>query len=107
MKKKLYLWIILCAPFVFICYSVIYSVWTLKGKVSSSFKVCEQPLVMLKQAHFVLGTMSELTLQYFLTRGRIERRDAAEVSWCHGVNSRSRLKEALSGNPAQASTPNP
>lgn len=62
---------------------------------------------MLKQAHFVSGTMSELTLQYFLTRGRIERRDAAEVSWCHGVNSRSRLKETLSGNPAQAVTPNP
>lgn len=42
--------------------------------------------------------MSEQTLQYFLSRGRIERRDAAEISWCHGVNSRSRLMEALSGN---------
>lgn len=109
MKKKLRLSIVLCVVFVFIC-STFYSVWTLKGKVRLSFKLCEPPLifstvgrpdVMLKQAHFVSGTMSEQTLQYFLIRARIER-DAAEVSWCHGVNSRSRLMEALSGKP-----PNP
>lgn len=41
--------------------------------------------------------MSEQTLEYFLSRGLMKRRDAAEVSWSHAVNSRSRLAEALSG----------
>ncbi|XP_060893454.1 protein FAM151B isoform X1 [Labrus mixtus] len=41
--------------------------------------------------------MSERTLEYFFSRGRIERRDAAEVSWSHAVNNRSRLTEALTG----------
>ncbi|XP_029685536.1 protein FAM151B-like isoform X1 [Takifugu rubripes] len=39
-----------------------------------------------------------MTLQYFLSRGLIRSSDAAEVSWCHGVNSRSGLMEALSGS---------
>lgn len=70
------------------------------------FSTVGGPDVMLKQAHFVSGRMSEQTLQYFLIRGRIERRDAAEVSWFHGVNSRSRLMEALSGRPPRPLTPN-
>ncbi|KAM7018594.1 protein FAM151B isoform 1-T2 [Tautogolabrus adspersus] len=41
--------------------------------------------------------MSERTLEYFFSRGKIERRDAAEVRWSHAVNSRSRLTEALTG----------
>uniref|UniRef100_A0A674PLJ3 Family with sequence similarity 151 member B n=1 Tax=Takifugu rubripes TaxID=31033 RepID=A0A674PLJ3_TAKRU len=41
---------------------------------------------------------STMTLQYFLSRGLIRSSDAAEVSWCHGVNSRSGLMEALSGS---------
>uniref|UniRef100_H3CG22 Family with sequence similarity 151 member B n=1 Tax=Tetraodon nigroviridis TaxID=99883 RepID=H3CG22_TETNG len=47
---------------------------------------------------FVPGQMSERTLRYFRSRGRIDGSDAAEVRWCHGVNSRSRLAEALSGS---------
>lgn len=106
-KKKLRLLIVVCVSFLFISYSVFY-LWTLKGKVRSSSNLCEPPLIFssaggprvrLKRTHLFSGTMSEQTLQYFLVRGRIGRRDAAEVSWCHGVNSRSRLMEALSGNP--------
>ncbi|XP_054467615.1 protein FAM151B [Anoplopoma fimbria] len=41
--------------------------------------------------------MSDQTLEYFLNRGRIKKRDAAEVRWSHAVNSRSRLTEALTG----------
>ncbi|CAN9512751.1 unnamed protein product [Ophioblennius macclurei] len=41
--------------------------------------------------------MSDLTLDYLCGRGLIRRRDAAEVSWSHAVNSRRRLQEALSG----------
>lgn len=43
-----------------------------------------------------------MTLQYFLSRGLIRSGDAAEVSWCHGVNSRGALMEALSGNHGNA-----
>uniref|UniRef100_G3NHS9 Menorin-like domain-containing protein n=2 Tax=Gasterosteus aculeatus aculeatus TaxID=481459 RepID=G3NHS9_GASAC len=40
--------------------------------------------------------MSDHTLRYFsLRHGR--RRDAADVTWSHAVNSRSRLAEALTG----------
>lgn len=42
--------------------------------------------------------MSEQTLEYLMSRGHIQRRDAAEVSWSHAVNSRSRLTEALTGH---------
>ncbi|XP_069001453.1 protein FAM151B isoform X2 [Embiotoca jacksoni] len=41
--------------------------------------------------------MADRTLDYFLSRGKIKRRDAAEVRWEHAVNSRRRLTEALSG----------
>lgn len=41
--------------------------------------------------------MSEQTLDYFSRQSRIRGRDAAEVTWSHAVNSRSRLAEALTG----------
>uniref|UniRef100_UPI0037E76E43 protein FAM151B isoform X1 n=2 Tax=Semicossyphus pulcher TaxID=241346 RepID=UPI0037E76E43 len=41
--------------------------------------------------------MSEQTLDYFFSRRKIQRRDAADVRWSHAVNSRSGLTEALTG----------
>lgn len=41
--------------------------------------------------------MCDQTLEYFLSLGQIKKRDAADVSWSHAVNSGSRLAEALSG----------
>ncbi|XP_042344598.1 protein FAM151B [Plectropomus leopardus] len=41
--------------------------------------------------------MSDQTLEYFLCRGDIRMRDAAEVRWSHAANSASRLTDALSG----------
>lgn len=41
--------------------------------------------------------MCERTLEYFLSRGQIQKRDAAQVRWSHAVNNRSSLTEALTG----------
>ncbi|XP_071392175.1 protein FAM151B [Centroberyx affinis] len=41
--------------------------------------------------------MYDQTLEYFLSRGQVGRRDAAEVRWSHATNSRNRLTEALTG----------
>ncbi|XP_013771445.1 protein FAM151B isoform X2 [Pundamilia nyererei] len=41
--------------------------------------------------------MRDQTLDYFFSRSFITRMDAAEVSWSHAANSRSRLAEALTG----------
>ncbi|XP_053181174.1 protein FAM151B [Scomber japonicus] len=41
--------------------------------------------------------MCEQTLDYLVSLGEIEKRDAAQVRWAHAVNSRSSLKEALTG----------
>lgn len=109
-KKNQRLPIILSGIFVFITISAFYSVWTLEGKERLSFKLWEVAAYILprwreaKQAPLVSGAMSEQTLRYFRARGRIERRDAAEVRWCHAVNSRSKLTEALSGSPPQPPT---
>lgn len=43
------------------------------------------------------GGMRDQTLDYFFSRSFITRMDAAEVSWSHAANSRSRLAEALTG----------
>uniref|UniRef100_A0A665TV32 Family with sequence similarity 151 member B n=1 Tax=Echeneis naucrates TaxID=173247 RepID=A0A665TV32_ECHNA len=42
-------------------------------------------------------TMSDQTLDYFLSLMRISRRDAAEVTWAHAVNSRRKLEDTLTG----------
>ncbi|XP_055017441.1 protein FAM151B isoform X2 [Boleophthalmus pectinirostris] len=39
--------------------------------------------------------MSDSTLHYFLGLGLIQREDAADITWAHAVNSRSKLTEAL------------
>ncbi|XP_030579565.1 protein FAM151B [Archocentrus centrarchus] len=43
------------------------------------------------------GRMCDQTLDYFFSRSLIKRRDAAEVSWWHAANSRSKLTQALTG----------
>lgn len=41
--------------------------------------------------------MSDQTVEYFLGRGLIKREDAADVTWSHAVNSKTKLAEALEG----------
>lgn len=41
--------------------------------------------------------MSEQTLEYFLNKGTIRRKDAANIEWYHAANSKSKLMEALQG----------
>ncbi|KAK7933742.1 hypothetical protein WMY93_004638 [Mugilogobius chulae] len=41
------------------------------------------------------GEMSDRTLDYFLALGLIKREDAADITWAHAVNSRSKLSQAL------------
>lgn len=41
--------------------------------------------------------MSEHTLEYFLNKGTIKRKDAADIEWYHAANSKSKLIEALQG----------
>ena len=45
------------------------------------------------------GEMSEETLAYFLSRGLVASRDAAEVKWAHAANSKHKLAQALQGEP--------
>ncbi|XP_054593754.1 protein FAM151B isoform X2 [Nothobranchius furzeri] len=44
-----------------------------------------------------LETMCDQTLEFFWNRKQLTRRDAAEVSWSHAVNSRRALTRALTG----------
>lgn len=44
------------------------------------------------------GSMSEQTLEYFLNKGTIRRKDAANIEWYHAANSKSKLMEALQGS---------
>ncbi|XP_072521264.1 protein FAM151B [Salminus brasiliensis] len=46
------------------------------------------------------GSMGDRTLDYFLQKGAIPERDAADVDWYHAANNRSKINEALQG-PAQ------
>lgn len=39
--------------------------------------------------------MSDRTLEYFKGLGLIKREDAADITWAHAVNSKSKLSEAL------------
>ncbi|XP_055055095.2 protein FAM151B [Misgurnus anguillicaudatus] len=41
------------------------------------------------------GSMPEQTLEYFLNKGTIQRKDAADIEWCHAANSKSKLTDAL------------
>ncbi|KAM8885503.1 protein FAM151B isoform 2-T6 [Spinachia spinachia] len=41
--------------------------------------------------------MSDHTLQYFIGLRHLKRRHAADITWSHAVNSRSRLAKALAG----------
>ncbi|XP_048043540.1 protein FAM151B isoform X1 [Megalobrama amblycephala] len=46
----------------------------------------------------VVGSMSEHTLEYFLNKGTIQRKDAADIEWYHAANSKSKLIEAIRGS---------
>ncbi|KAI4884299.1 hypothetical protein NFI96_026910 [Prochilodus magdalenae] len=46
------------------------------------------------------GSMGDLTLDYFLKKGAIQGRDAADINWYHAANSKDKINEALQG-PAQ------
>lgn len=41
--------------------------------------------------------MSEHTLEYFVNKGTIQTKDAADIEWYHAANSKSKLTEALQG----------
>lgn len=41
--------------------------------------------------------MSDRTLEYFVSEGKIEERDAADVLWSHAANSRAKIAAALTG----------
>ncbi|XP_067296300.1 protein FAM151B isoform X2 [Pseudorasbora parva] len=42
--------------------------------------------------------MSGHTLEYFLNKGTIQRKDVADIEWYHAANSKSKLIEALRGS---------
>ncbi|XP_077097118.1 protein FAM151B isoform X1 [Siphateles boraxobius] len=65
--------------------------------VIASFFVCYLKLQTLSNSK-VAGSMSEHTLEYFLNKGTIKRKDAADIEWYHAVNSKSKLIEALGGS---------
>ncbi|XP_036454717.1 protein FAM151B isoform X2 [Colossoma macropomum] len=44
--------------------------------------------------------MRDHTLDYFLKKGTIQERDAADINWYHAANSKDKINEALQG-PAQ------
>uniref|UniRef100_A0A4W4GI86 Menorin-like domain-containing protein n=1 Tax=Electrophorus electricus TaxID=8005 RepID=A0A4W4GI86_ELEEL len=46
------------------------------------------------------GSMRDQTLDYFLRKGAIHDRDAADINWYHAANSRDKINEAIKG-PAQ------
>lgn len=52
----------------------------------------------LKLQSISKGSMSEQTLEYFLNKGTIRRKDAADIEWYHAANSKSKLMEALRGS---------
>ncbi|TRY65920.1 hypothetical protein DNTS_026617 [Danionella cerebrum] len=52
----------------------------------------------LKPNSEVLSSMGEQTLEYFLSKGKIPRKDAADIEWCHAANSKNKLTEALQGS---------
>ncbi|OCU02356.1 hypothetical protein XELAEV_18008119mg [Xenopus laevis] len=41
------------------------------------------------------GSWNKNILDYLLEKNRIKSRDGAEVTWCHAVNSKSKLNEAI------------
>lgn len=63
--------------------------------VIASFVVCYLKLHSLSNSK---GPMREHTLEYFLNKGTIQRKDAADIEWYHAANSKSKLKEAIRGS---------
>lgn len=109
-----------CAALALIACLAVYIVWRLKSETGETCNVCELRVLLIKATityqpasheavchllRFVLpGRMSDQTLEYFLSQNLIKKRDAAEVTWSHAVNSRSSLTEALSGTCSKLTT---
>ena len=39
--------------------------------------------------------MTDQTLEYFLSQGKIQVKDAADIEWAHAANSKNKITEAL------------
>lgn len=52
-------------------------------------------LTLLRLLKSNKGEMSDRTLEYFFNLGLIKREDAADITWAHAVNSKSKLSDAL------------
>ncbi|XP_073697331.1 protein FAM151B [Garra rufa] len=63
--------------------------------VLASLVVCYLKLALLSNSK---EPMSEHTLEYFLNKGTIQTKDAADIEWYHAANSKSKLTEALQGS---------
>ncbi|XP_067087988.1 protein FAM151B [Osmerus mordax] len=46
---------------------------------------------------FTADSMSDRTLEYFVSEGKMEELDAADVDWSHAANSRAKIAAALTG----------
>ncbi|KAL6465975.1 hypothetical protein MHYP_G00261080 [Metynnis hypsauchen] len=73
-----------CVCGVILLVTLTWTVWTLMADSPSS----------------AAGSKRDHSLDYFLKKGTIQERDAADVSWYHAANSKDKINEALQG-PAQ------
>lgn len=52
----------------------------------------------LKKLTYTARSMSDRTLEYFLSQEKIHARDAADIEWYHAANSKTKIAEALTGS---------
>lgn len=72
MKRK---FIVLCSLFAIVCLLSLFALWKFKEE-----------------------EMSDQTVKYFFDQSLISRANAADITWAHAVNSKSKLSEALKGS---------
>ncbi|XP_026875674.2 coiled-coil domain-containing protein 125 [Electrophorus electricus] len=76
------------------------------GSVTTDIHLKEEKLFGRGEARYesssssATGSMRDQTLDYFLRKGAIHDRDAADINWYHAANSRDKINEAIKG-PAQ------
>lgn len=87
-----------------VCYLKQQSLSNSKGKKANLLAFQSDTIIALAQMKnnqckfaccIFVGPMSEHTLEYFLNKGTIQRKDAADIEWYHAANSKSKLEEAL------------
>lgn len=61
-----------------------YLVWNFKSQTKQTIST-------------VTAVMSDQTLGYFLSLGKIKARDAAEIEWSHAANNKAKITAALQG----------